>query len=160
MCVLFSRMDSGLWIYRFLFVQIENYWTIPSGSTCPPSRVQSFTRSVLIYCVRFLCDWSLRLYRYTVHICCLVASRLFLLWQKKSLWRCFDLLSEEIQIFSLGFPRKTSPPCLSKRACSCSSSYLCRLVIFVLPMPALSVLLLVVVVSLQPRFFYCTRCIR
>ena len=35
---------------------------------------------MIIYCIRFLCDWSFRLYHHIIYICYFVASILFLRW--------------------------------------------------------------------------------
>ena len=45
-----------------------------------------YTLSVLICCIRLLCNWSFRFYHYVTYICCFVASYLFLLWYDWSLW--------------------------------------------------------------------------
>ena len=41
-----------------LYGQISISCTIPSGSPCPPSFVNSYNLFVLICWIRFLCDWS------------------------------------------------------------------------------------------------------
>ena len=41
-----------------------------------------------------------RFYRHITYICYSVVSYLFLLWHNWSLWRCFLLLSEDIQLLS------------------------------------------------------------
>ena len=43
-----------------------------SGSPCPPSRVLFYTPSVLICCIRLLCDWWFRLYRHITYTCCFI----------------------------------------------------------------------------------------
>ena len=54
--------------------------TIPTGSLCSLSRVLSYTLSVIICCIRLLCDWSFRLCLNITDIYYFVASYLFLLW--------------------------------------------------------------------------------
>ena len=76
--------------------QISISCSIPGGPPWPPSRVSSYTLSVLICCIRLLCDWWFRLYHHITYICCFVASYLFLLWYDWFLWCYFCLLSEEI----------------------------------------------------------------
>ena len=58
----------------------------PSGSPCPPSRVESYTPSVLISCIHLLCDWWFCLDHY--NICYFVVSYLFSLRYDWFLWRC------------------------------------------------------------------------
>ena len=53
---------------------------------------QSYTPSVLICCIRLLCDWSFCLYHHITYICYLVTSYLLSLWFEWFLWRCFVLL--------------------------------------------------------------------
>ena len=45
--------------------QISFSCRIPSGLPCLPSRVQSYSLSVLICCIRLLCDWLFCLYHIT-----------------------------------------------------------------------------------------------
>ena len=45
----------------FLYGRIEISCSFLSGSPCRPCRVSPYTPSVLIYCIRLLCDWSFRL---------------------------------------------------------------------------------------------------
>ena len=47
-----------------LYGRIKISCTFPSGPPCRPSRVSPYTPSVLICCIRLLCDWSFRLYYY------------------------------------------------------------------------------------------------
>ena len=82
------------------YEQISFSYPIPSGSPCPPSRVNSYTLSGLICCIRLLCDWSFRLYYHITHIYYFLASSLFLHWYDWFLWRCFVLLFGEIQFIS------------------------------------------------------------
>ena len=49
--------------------QIQISCTSPSGSPCLPNRVSSYTPSVLICCIRLLCDWWFRLYHHIAYIC-------------------------------------------------------------------------------------------
>ena len=44
-----------------LYGHIEISCTFPSEPPCLPSRVSLYTPSVLICCIRLLCDWSFRL---------------------------------------------------------------------------------------------------
>ena len=74
--------------------------TVSRGSPFPPSRIYSFTYSVLVCCICLICDWWCRLHLHITYICCFVASFLFLLWYDWSLWHCFMLLFEEIQFLS------------------------------------------------------------
>ena len=49
--------------------QIKISCTIPRGSPCLPSRVKSYTLSVLICCTRLLCDWLFRLSHHITNVC-------------------------------------------------------------------------------------------
>ena len=60
--------------------QISISCTIPSGSPCQPNHVKSHTPSVLICCIRLLCDWWFHLCHRIAYICYFVASYLFSLW--------------------------------------------------------------------------------
>ena len=60
----------------------------------------SLILSLLICCIRLLCDWWFRLYHHITYICYFVASYLFSIWYDYSLWRCFVLLLEEILFLS------------------------------------------------------------
>ena len=57
-----------------LYGQIEISCTFPSGSPCRPSRVSPYTPSVLICCIRLLCDWSFHLCHHIAYIYCFVVS--------------------------------------------------------------------------------------
>ena len=83
--VSFSRTDSGLCIYHLFVGQTSISCTISSGSPCPPSL------SVLICCIRLLCDWLFCFYHHITY---------HLLWYGGLLWHCFVLLLEEIQFLS------------------------------------------------------------
>ena len=112
LCVSFSRTFAGFCLYHLFAWSNSKSSTSPSGSPSPPSRVSSYTLSVLICCIRLLCDRSFRLYHHINYICCFVASYLFLLWYDWSLWRCFVLLLDENQFsfkVSLSYP---GPCCL------------------------------------------------
>ena len=63
-----------------LYGPIEISCTIPSGSLCPPSCVQSYTLCVLICCICLLCDWWFCLCHHITYIFFFVASYLFLFW--------------------------------------------------------------------------------
>ena len=90
--VSFSRIGAGLCIY-YLFVWLNlNFLHIPSR----PSRISPYTPSMLICCIRLLCDWSFRLCHHIAYIYCFVATYLFSLWYDWSLWRCPILLLGEI----------------------------------------------------------------
>ena len=68
--------------------QISISCTFHSGSPCRPSRVLPNTPSVLICCIRFLCDWSFRFCHRIAYIYCFVASYLFSLSSDWSLCLC------------------------------------------------------------------------
>ena len=76
LCKSFSWTGAGLCIY-YIF---EISCTFPSGPPCRPSRVLPYTPSVLICCIRLLCDGSFRLCHRIAYIYCFVASYLFWLW--------------------------------------------------------------------------------
>ena len=63
-----------------LYDQILMSSTIPSGSLCLPSRVYSYTLSMIVCCISLICDWSFHLYHHITYICNFVASYQFLLW--------------------------------------------------------------------------------
>ena len=69
LCMSFSRTSAGLCIYHLLEWQNLNFCTFPSWSPCRPSCVSSYTLSVLICCIRLLCDWSFRLCHHIAYIC-------------------------------------------------------------------------------------------
>ena len=58
LCVLFSRIDSGLCIHHLFVWSNTLSRTILSGSPCPPSCTESYTLCVHICCILILCDWS------------------------------------------------------------------------------------------------------
>ena len=102
LCVSFSRTGAGLCLYH-MFVWsnwIEIFCTFPSGSPCRPSRVSPYTPSVLICCIRLLCDWSFRLCHRIAYIYSFVASYLFSLWYDLFLWCCPVLLFGGILVLS------------------------------------------------------------
>ena len=92
-CMSFSRTAEGLCIYHLPYGQISVPCTSFSVSLCLPSRVLSYTPSVLICCIRLLCDWWFRLYHHITYICYFVASYL---WYDWFLWHCFVLLMGEV----------------------------------------------------------------
>ena len=59
--VSFSRTGAGLCIYHLLTWSTWISCIFPSGSPCRSSHVSSYIPSVLICCIRLLCDWSFRL---------------------------------------------------------------------------------------------------
>ena len=75
-----------------LYDRIEISCTFPSGSLCRPRRVSPYTPSVLICCIRLLCDWSFRFCHRIAYIYCFLASYLFSFWYDWFLWRCPMLL--------------------------------------------------------------------
>ena len=80
LCVSFSRTNAGLCIYHLFVWSNWNFCTFPSGPPCRHSRVSPYTPSVLICCIRLLCDWSFRLCHRISDIYCFVASYLSSLW--------------------------------------------------------------------------------
>ena len=76
--------------------QISISCTSTGGSPRPPSRVLSYTPSVLICYIRILCDWWFRHYHNITCIYYFVESYQFSLWYDWFLWRCCVLLLEEI----------------------------------------------------------------
>ena len=80
-------------------VKLRFFCTIPSGLPSRPSRVLSYTLFELSCSICLSYVWSFGLHFHKTHICCFVASYLFLLWYGWSLWCCFELLLEEIQFF-------------------------------------------------------------
>ena len=100
LCVSFSRTGAGLYIYHLLVWSNLNSCTFPSGSPCRPSRVTPYTPSVLICCIRLLCDWSFRLCHRIAYICCFVVSYLSSLWYDWFLWLCPVLLLGAIPFLS------------------------------------------------------------
>ena len=79
LCVSFSKAGAGLCIYHLFVLSNLNSRTFPSGSPCRPSRVSPYTPSVLICCIRLLCDWSFRLCHRIAYIYCFVASCLIII---------------------------------------------------------------------------------
>ena len=100
LCVSFSRTGAGLCIYHLFVWSNWNSCTFPSGSPCRPSRVTPHTRSVLVSCIRLLCDWSFRLCDRIAYIYCFVASYLFSLSYDWFSWRCPVPLIEGIPFLS------------------------------------------------------------
>ena len=72
----------------------------PSRSPGRPSRVSSYTPSVLICCICLLCDWWFHLSHRIAYICYFVESCLFSLWFDWFLWLCPVLLLGEIPFLS------------------------------------------------------------
>ena len=100
LCESFFRTGAGLCIYYLLVWSNLNFLHISRGSPCRPSRVSSYTLSVLIWCIRLLCDWSFRLCHRIAYIYCFVASYLFSLWYYWFLWCCPVLLLGGIPFLS------------------------------------------------------------
>ena len=136
-------------------------WNFPSGSPSPTQLCLVYTLFLLIYSVHLLCDWSFRLYQHIVYIYYLVVYCLFLLWHSPygvicaairrdsvSLLRCPFLY--HVQVFSC----EISFVCRLKYPTVFLSFHFCFLVIFHLMVLVLSVLFLVTVISLPPRFFF------
>ena len=70
------------------------------------SRLTLFTLSC---CIRLWRDQSFLVYHHITYSCYFVVSYLILLLHSLSLWRCLELLLEEIQLLSQAFPfRSTS----------------------------------------------------
>ena len=61
LCVSFSRTDAVLRIHHLLIWSNLNFLHISQWITLPTHRVSPYTPSVLICCIRLLCDWSFRL---------------------------------------------------------------------------------------------------
>ena len=104
--------------------------------------------------IRLLCDWSFRLYQNIIYIYFFVAYCQFCLIYGSFGWRCFMLLSKEIQSqvsLSQVLPTEISFLCRLLCPYNCFSSHFCFLVIFALMMLVLSMLFLVAVIS-----FFCT----
>ena len=80
--------------------QISISFTFPRGLPCRSSRVSSYIPSVLICCIRLLCDWSFHLCHHIACTCYFVESYLFWLWYDWFLWRCPVLLLGEIPFLS------------------------------------------------------------
>ena len=104
LCVAFSMAGAGLCIYHLLvmvkFIFLAHF---PVDHLARPIRVSPYTPSVLICCIRLLCEWSFRLCHRIAYIYYFVPSYLFSLWYVWSLWRCPVLLLEEIPFLSKGF---------------------------------------------------------
>ena len=83
-----------------LHCRTEISCTFPSGSPCRPSHVSPYNPSVLICCIRLLCDWSFRLCQGIAYIYCFDASYLFSLWYEWFVWRCPVLLLGGIPFLS------------------------------------------------------------
>ena len=56
LCRLFSRRHSGLFTYHLTIWPVLISWTIPSGSSFPPSHACSWIPFGLVCCIRLLCD--------------------------------------------------------------------------------------------------------
>ena len=129
MCVILQDMPDCAYTIGS-YGQILISCTIPSGSLCQTSRIQSYTLSVLICCVHLLCDWSFRLYHHITYICCFVASYLFLLWSDWFYWNCCFAANGGDSVYHLRFPSRSHvhvfscKMCISrlKRPYSCFSS--------------------------------------
>ena len=138
--------------------QISISCTISSWSLWPPSHIYSYTLSVQISCIYWLCDWWFRLDHHITYIRCFIMSYLFLLWNDWFLLYCFVLLSGEIQFLSWGFVF------LTKSMFSCVSCHLLvtenvhRVAFFhfflfiVVLKSSCSVMFLVAEISLPPHF--------
>ena len=80
LCVSFTRKGAGLCMYHLFVRSNLNFLHNFQWITFRPSRVSSYTLSVLICCIHLLWDWSFRLYHCIAYFCYFVASYLFLLW--------------------------------------------------------------------------------
>ena len=98
--------------------------------------------------------WLFHLYHHITYISRFVASYLLLLWYVWSLWRCFELLLEEIQFFSHVhvFSCEILHVICLKRQLSCFSSHFSFLVISVFLILVLSVFFPVTLISPPPFF--------
>ena len=72
LCILFSKMESGLCIYH-LFVWLDLNFLLTQLCLLLYSLCTNLLHLLL-------CDWSFHLYHYIVYICYFVAFCLFLLW--------------------------------------------------------------------------------
>ena len=98
LCESFSGTGAGLCIYHLFVWSNWNFLHFFQWITLPrPSRVSPYTPSVLICCIRLLCDWSFRLCH---RIDCFVAPYLFSLWYDWFLWCCPVLLLGGIPFLS------------------------------------------------------------
>ena len=102
LCVPFSRTGAGLCIYHLLVWSNLNFLYISQWITLPTQSCLAlyYTPSVLICCIRLLCDWSFRLCHRIAYIYCFVASYLFSLWYDWSSWRYPVLVLGEIPFLS------------------------------------------------------------
>ena len=91
LCVFFSKRDSDLYIYQLFVWSNFNFLHNSQWINLP-------TQSCLVH-------------HHITYIYYFVASCLFLLKPSWSLWRCFVLLSEEIQFVSKGFPFLAKSKC-------------------------------------------------
>ena len=100
LCVSFSWTDAVLCIYHLFVWSNLNFLHISQWITLPIQLCLVLYSSVLICCIRLLCDWSFRLCHYIANICYFVASYLFSLWYDWFLRRCFVLLFGKILFLS------------------------------------------------------------
>ena len=100
LCVSFSRTDAGLCIYHLFVWSNLNFLCIFQLITLPTQSCLVLSLSVLICCIRLLCDWWFYLCHCIAYICYFVESYLSSLWYGWFLWRCFMLLLGEILFLS------------------------------------------------------------
>ena len=68
-------LQDRFWVVHMPFVCMVKFnflLKIPSWSPFSPSRVKSYTLSLLVSHIRLICDWSFRLYHCITYNCCLL----------------------------------------------------------------------------------------
>ena len=78
--------------------QIPASCTIPSGSPCPPSRIQFYTPFMPISCIRLFYDWSLSPHNLHLLFCC-VLSILALIWLVLTVLFCAAIRRDSVSLW-------------------------------------------------------------
>ena len=155
----FSRTGDGLCIYHLFVLSNWNILRISQWITLPTHPVSPYTLSVLICCIRLLCDWSFRLCHRIALIYFCVLSILALIWLFLMALSCAAIRRDSV--FRLRFPFLSQVHVFwsemlfisrLKRRQSCFSSHFCFLVVVILSSIVLSVSFLIVVISPRSCF--------
>ena len=86
-----------------LYGRIEISCTFTSGPPCRPSRVWPYTPSVLICCIRLLCDWSFGLCHRIAYIYCYILPILALIWLVLMALSCAAIRRDSVSLLRFPF---------------------------------------------------------
>ena len=169
--VCMSRFERNLcilpdssWVMHIPFIRMikfQFFCTIDSGLLCPPDRVPFYTRSVLICCIRLLCNWSFLFSHHIIHLqFCFVSSILALIWlvlmASLLLCCCLKIFSFSLKVSFLNPILIFSCEMSLVSRLKCRQSYVSspfRFLVISVPLVLVSsVFFLVAVICLYPHF--------